>query len=286
MADQNRMKALNAVQSFLLPLASFILKCGLSWREFSVLSKLAFVKAATDDYGINGRPTNVSRVSLLTGIARKEVKRQRALLNDHEMSIAGLRSKTTDATSVLSGWYQDAEFLSTDGEPALLNETSFGQLCSRYGGDVPATTMLKELKRVGAVAEHAGKRYEVVSRYYMPAQSDAEWALTAGDYLADISNTINYNMAVDPDDRTRFLGRATAPLIAKHSVPEFHEFVEEHGQRFLEAVDAWLAANHVADLQANNIETVRLGVGLFMIQDDKPNTTDTADVKQHREEQG
>ena len=53
------------------------MKCGMTWKEFSAISKSVFVETATDEYGIRGRPTNISRVSVLTGISRKEIKRRR-----------------------------------------------------------------------------------------------------------------------------------------------------------------------------------------------------------------
>jgi hypothetical protein len=65
-----------ACGALLRPIASVVLKCGMTWREFSELSKSVFVSVATDEFGIRGRPTNISRVSILTGISRKEVKRQ------------------------------------------------------------------------------------------------------------------------------------------------------------------------------------------------------------------
>ena len=81
---------------------------GMTWKEYSALSKSVFVETATEEYGIKGRPTNISRVSILTGIDRKEVKRQRDLLQS-DMPV--LKRKTTDATRVLSGWHQDADFI-------------------------------------------------------------------------------------------------------------------------------------------------------------------------------
>ena len=45
----------------------FLLKHGITWNEFGEISKEAYVKAARDDYGIQGRPTNNSRVAMMTG---------------------------------------------------------------------------------------------------------------------------------------------------------------------------------------------------------------------------
>ena len=70
----------NALAALLRPIASIVMQSGMTWKEFADLSKTVFVSVATDEFGIRNRPTNISRVSILTGISRKEVKRQRDLL--------------------------------------------------------------------------------------------------------------------------------------------------------------------------------------------------------------
>ena len=178
----------NACRTILKPIASFLMKCGMTYREFADISKSAFVEVASEEYGIKGRPTNVSRVSLLTGISRKEVKRQRDLLEQEE-SIPS--SKTTDATRVLSGWHQDADFLDEQGEPRDLpidgDGATFAELCARYAGDIAASTLLKELKRVGAVEEKADGRLRAIRRYYMPTQFDPQWIMNAGSVFENVS---------------------------------------------------------------------------------------------------
>ena len=138
----------------LRPIASLLLKCGMTWREFAEVSKSVFVAVASQDFGLNGRPTNVSRVSILTGVSRKEIARVRTLL---EQEADPLPNKTTDATRVLSGWHQDPDFLTADGKPCILpaegDGASFATLWQRYGGDVPVTSMRKELERVVKAAE-------------------------------------------------------------------------------------------------------------------------------------
>ncbi len=269
MTSLSRESALSAVQTLLGPLASFVLKCGLSYREFAALAKTAFVAAATNDYGIQGRPTNISRVSLLTGIARKEVKRQRDTLK--ETRVFAEPDKTTDATRVLSGWHQDKDFSDKHSTPRDLKLSEFEELCRRYCSDIPPSAIAKELKRVGAVVAKKDGRLKAMSRYYMPVQTDAEWIMNAGHYIADLSDTINYNMEAGDNRPTRFAGRATETRIAKESVAEFREFMEQAGQEFLESVDAWLTENRIDESPEGDRETVRLGAGVFVIQDEKNN---------------
>ena len=265
MSTTPREAALRAAAILLRPVASFMLKCGLTWREFTALAKTAFVAAATEEYGIGGRPTNISRVALLSGLARKEVRRQRELLADPKA--AAPQEKTTDATRLLSAWHQDSAYLEADGSPATLSRDRFDDLCARYCAEVPASAMLKELCRVGAVMQRADGALEARRRYYMPTNSDPQWMMTAGHYIADMAASISYNIDLDNDRQTRFLGRASDPGVPAAAVDEFRQFVEEEGQAFLEKVDAWLAAHQCTDEEQLAGDAVRLGVGVFQIQD-------------------
>jgi len=238
----------------------------MTWREFADVSKSVFVEVAGDEYGIKGRPTNISRVSILTGISRKEVKRQREFMNVGQKPP---ENRTTDATRVLSGWHQDPDFLDPDSKPKVLSHngdgTSFEMLCRRYGGDIPSITMIKELKRVSAVAEDDDGRLTVLRRYYMPAQFDTQWLVNAGSIYEDLGANINFNLTADLNGPSRFLGRASENGIEPDAVPEFREFIEEHGQSFIEKVDDWLTA-HRANGSGDGGKRVRLGVGMFLIQ--------------------
>lgn len=251
-------------QALLRPVASLLLKCGLTWREFSQISKAVFVEVASDEYGINGRQTNISRVSLLTGISRKEVKRQRELLAAEAPDKTAF-AKTTDATRLLSSWHQDPAFSDGKGHALPLSDELFEDLFARHGGDVPASAILKELRRVGAVQRDAHGDLVATSRYYMPTRFDSEWLRSAGSYLEDLGCAINFNLSAEPEQRTRFVGRATEPHVDPAVADEFHDFINEQGQQFLERVDDWLARYPAAPAGAQG---TRLGVGLFLIDNE------------------
>jgi len=120
----------------LRPIASLLLQCGMTWREFAEVSKSVFVTVASQDYGLKGRPTNVSRVSILTGVSRKEIARVRALL---EQEAEPMPNKTTDATRLLSGWHQDPDFVAPTGEPLVLAPDGRVRASPRSGAATGAT---------------------------------------------------------------------------------------------------------------------------------------------------
>jgi hypothetical protein len=258
----------------LRPIASLLLKCGMTWREFADVSKGVFVAAASQDFGLKGRPTNVSRVSILTGVSRKEVARVRSLL---EQETDPLPNKTTDATRLLSGWHQDPDFLQPDGTPRVLpaegEGASFATLWRRYGGDVPVTSMRKELQTVGAITVLPDGMLRVERRYFMPRRFDPEWILNAGSMIRDLGAGITHNLDVSPEagsagkgpGRRRFIGRATSDAVDPAAMPEFEAFVEQTGQEYLERIDKWLTEHQARAAPGAAPRKMRLGLGVFLI---------------------
>lgn len=253
-----------ATRRLLRPLASLLLKCGMTWREFAEFSREVFVEVAGREYGLKGRPTNVARIAILTGIGRREVGKIRQALAS---AVEPLPNQTTDATRLLSGWHQDAAF-SEAGRPHDLapagTAPSFAELARRYAPDVPASAILKELRRVGAVVELPGGKLRAMRRFYRPAQLDPQWILNAGGVFADLGANVNHNLVPEPAGGSWFLGRATDDRIDPRKIDEFRVFIESEGQAFLERVDAWLSQHRLGD--DARTDAVRLGAGLFMIK--------------------
>ena len=255
----------SACRAVLRPIASMLLKCGMTWKEFSDISKSIFVEVASGEYGIDGRPTNVSRVAILTGISRKEVKRQRDLLASAALPVT---RKTNDATRVLSGWHQDEEFVNENQVPLTLCETgpgsTFEGLCSRYGGDISPSTMLKELLKTGSILRLENGQLQVLQRYYQPAMHEDENLMFAVDRIRDVIDTMNNNVFLEEGGALRFGGFADNEAIPVESVPDFHKYMDSRGQAFLEEIDDWLAAN--AATPSDSIQTARVGISLFTTQ--------------------
>src|SRR5215475_525814 len=189
-------QVLQSTQQWLKPLAHVLLSCGVTWREFAELAKTTYVEVATENFGKRGRPTNVSRTAILTGLARREVRKQRQLSNRSRPTPSGYVSK---ASLVLSAWHLDPEFHDRHGRPALLRlkgaGKSFVALIERAGGaDVQPSTLLKELVSAGAVRTRADGRLEAVKRDYIPHSMDEQLIRLWGTVIADVAATYVHNL--------------------------------------------------------------------------------------------
>jgi hypothetical protein len=258
---------LRACRRWLRPVARWLLSSGVTWKEFADLSREVFVDTATEEFGLRGRPTNVSRVALLTGLARRDVRRVRA---ESEARVADDSDEPLNhATRVLSGWHLDADYLEQDGRPRVLQASgpapSFESLLKRYAGDIPTTALVKELLRSGSIEKLPGGQYRAVRRYYMPRLLDGRAVERSGSVLADLAATLEHNLSRGDRQPSRFEGRAQNRHVDPRHLPAFRAFVEREAQGFLERVDDWLSIHETQ--AADGAQALRLGVGVYAIHE-------------------
>ena len=221
MKEKQQKKVLDAFQLLLRPIVRVLLRYGIGYNEFAETLKTAFVDVGSSEFGIRGRPTNISRVAVMTGLTRKEVRRLRIKI---ESGVNAVVVKSTPITEIMHRWHAEEEFLGDSGRPAILRfagaGNTFSELVKLFGGDVPPGAMRTELKRVGAIVEERNGDLRVVRRTIIP-DDDTEKLLTGvvhGAYplLATIAHNSDpsrtdeglaqytvYSLNIDGSDLTR-----------------------------------------------------------------------------------
>lgn len=248
---------------FLKPIVRFLLRQGVLWRDFAELAKETYVEIARAEYGIDGRPTNNSRVAMLTGLSRREVGRVRDVLlevSQQEEERTGSRM-----ARILTGWFTDPEFRSPDGQPKSLSPVSFEILLKCYAGDLPHTAVRKEMLKHGLVEELDGGYLRVLHRDFVYSSLDPEIIRQMGIALHDHATTLDHNLDEERSGKSRFERLADSARIPADAVDEFQAFVEARGMEFLKEVDTWLSDHQT---QTQDAKTVRLGAGAYLIHND------------------
>jgi uncharacterized protein DUF6502 len=273
-ASASTTQVLAASRRWLRPVIRILIRSGVTWREFAELSKTTFVEVASSEFGKRGRPTNVSRTSVLTGLARREVRRQREILAKTPQPSTGY---VTKASLALSAWHLDPDFLDARGRPLPLvvsdddadgKVPTFEMLVRRCGGsDVRPSTLVKELKRAQGIRQLSDGRIEPLQRSYIPHSIDEQLVRLWASALADLATTAGHNLICKEKTPTRFERSAVNDRVARTALPEFRRFLEREGQAFLERVDAWLTAHEVPDGARERRQTLRLGAGMYHLQD-------------------
>ena len=224
MGDNNN-KLNKSFLMLLQPLARLFLRFGRGYREYSDLSKAAFVIVASEDYGVHGRPTNVSRIAAMTGLTRKEISRIRTRINDGE---AATTERGTPLQEVVAAWHSIDEFLDEDGEPAALPLTggrgSFQALIKRSAGDIPEGAMRKELERNGAAEVVDGTVVFCPPRpESLQAEEDMARRLRAGPY--PLMAAIAHNEVVEKNSEVWPLETVGLRAIRKSDVARVRNLV-------------------------------------------------------------
>ena len=254
----------------LLPVVRFLLRHGVTWSEFSDLSKDAYVLVARSDYGIQGRPTNNARTAMLTGLSRREVARVRDRLL--QGGVIAEENQGNRISQILTGWHVDSEFTDENGRPKVLPATgptgSLPSLLKRYAGDLPHGAILKEMRKRELIEELNDGGYRVLRRDYVYSEIDPEVVTRLGIALHDHAATLEHNLNENRQSAPRFEALADNACIRPSTYKAFRTLVEERGLSFLEEMDAWLSGNEVETEKDTNARTVRLGVGVYFIHDE------------------
>jgi hypothetical protein len=260
-----------AILLVLRPLARSLLRVGVGYREFAEIAKAALVETATQDDGLRGRPTNVSRVAVMTGLTRKEVKRIRdgSLESDSQVSL-----KTTPVSQILHRWHTDSEFLDQNGEPRALrfkgDEVDFSYLVKKYGGDVPAGAMRTELRRIDAIEEVSSDTFRPTKRVVYNEDVHDKFVGGMAGIIYPAAINLSHNIGSSEDEAwwpnlnatSKYIREADRGRIMRISKDRISEFVESMDDTF----GAYEALN---DRNRSGEESIAVGIGVYYFEEDK-----------------
>ena len=127
------------------------MQVGITPRLFGDLAARAFVKAACKASTLRNGRINQSRVAVLTGLSRSEV---RNVIRGPRSTKPRFLSRTQ---RVIDGWLSNSRYVTREGAPRVLPVNgpviSFAALVRKYAGDVPHHAVLEELRRLKLVKE-------------------------------------------------------------------------------------------------------------------------------------
>jgi hypothetical protein len=271
MQNDIQQQILGAVLLVLRPIARALLRVGIGYREFAEISKTAFVEVAGKDYGLRGRPTNISRVAVMTGLTRKEVRRirEKGKLGD-EIGLV----KLTPMGQVMHRWYTEQKFISANGMPKILefdgDDASFATLVKLYGGDIPPGAMRTELKRIGAVEELGSGQLKAVSRSVVGIEDHEKLISGLAHVLYPAALAMAHNTAVDTDSDSWIHMSASTKSVRSSDLGRIRRVSSDRAGAFIESVDDFLAAYETLyDADSQGESPTAVGIGIFYFEEDK-----------------
>jgi hypothetical protein len=258
-----------AILRMLGPLVRLLLASGVGVGDFMAIVKVAYVRAARDE-GRERRGEirpNASRIAVVTGLTRAEVAAM--LTEDTDERRTSERGRHR-AERVLSGWWNDPDFQTPEGEPAILplsgSRRSFGELVKRYSNEPRVTPILDELLRVNAVKRLADGSLKALSRTYATVRWNPDGIASLGEQLAEHCGTLLHNLEHPGEPRLvrRIVNAQLDPLYRPMLVRDIQEQLEAVGDSIDDALNDRRAT--VTPMRGGR-EAVRLGVAMYVFEE-------------------
>jgi hypothetical protein len=229
----------DAFRLLLRPLVRILLRYEIPLGVLIEYAKQAYVDVAASEFTVPGRKPSISRISLLTGLTRKEVSR---LVKAEEPSAVPIE-RYNRAARVLTGWTRDPAFHDRSGRTASLEiegPGGFADLVRRHGGDVPHRAVLDELLRVAAVDWTRDGRLRLRSRAYVPATGEDQKLAILGTDVADLVNVIDHNLTHPPGEAF-FQRKVAYDNLVDQGLPDLRSQARRRAQALLETLDRSMA---------------------------------------------
>ena len=119
-----------ALFRLLRPLVRLLIRHGIPYGVMDDVVKQVYIAIASKEFRLPGRKQTTSRISILTGLSRKEVARLRRMDTVEDASTVEHFHR---AARVISAWVREPEFHDADGEPAPLPVEGDQRLVRRLG---------------------------------------------------------------------------------------------------------------------------------------------------------
>ncbi len=274
MQNDIQRQILGALLLVLRPLARAMLRAGIGHREFAEVSKTAFVDVAGKDYGLRGRPTNISRVAVMTGLTRKEVRRIRDKAEEgDEIGLV----KLTPMGQVMHRWFTEPDFNSTHGAPLVLpfdgEGSTFSSLVKKFGGDIPPGAMRTELKRIGAIEELESGQLKAISRSVVGIDDHEKLISGLAHVLYPAALAMTHNVSAESDGVSWPHMTASTQSVRGDDLSRIRRVSSDRAAAFIESVDDYLAAyESLYDSSEENGSSKAVGIGVFYFEEDKSET--------------
>jgi len=188
MPGQPRAAVVGALRRVLRPLVRLLVGQGITYPFLADLLKSIYVETAASEFTVGGKLATDSRLTVLTGVHRKDIRRLR-----HEpQPDAGLTPSMTLGTQIVARWLGDTAYHDRNGAPQALprrhtkdGAASFASLVERVSKNVRPRSVLDELVRLGVVEIDAGDTVRLVTRGFVPGKEIDAKSFYFGEALHD-----------------------------------------------------------------------------------------------------
>ena len=238
-----------ALRRVLRPLVGLMLARGMTFPYLAELLKALLVEVADKDFRIGAKAPTDSRVSLVTGVHRKDVSRLRRALHARAETVPSVVSLGAQLVAV---WLGSPRYLDQDGRPQPLprfvsegGDLSFEALVASVNNDIRSRVVLDEWLRLGVVQFDDQRRVCLDAQAFVPAEGSDEKAFYLGHNLHDHAAAAAHNLL---GGQPAFLERSVHyDALSPSSIQLLAKQAEEFGMKALLALNKSALAAETKD---------------------------------------
>jgi Family of unknown function (DUF6502) len=187
-----------ALRSVLRPLVRVMLAQGITFAYVAELLKSLMVEVADQNFRLDGKPPTDSRVSLLSGVHRKDVNRLR---NAESIADTKMPSIVSLGAQLAAQWLGNPLYLDERSQPKALpryvsegGPASFEGLVMGVNSDIRSRVVLDEWLRLGVAHLDEERRVCLNTQAFVPAKGFDEKAFYFGHNLHDHAAAAAHNL--------------------------------------------------------------------------------------------
>jgi len=190
---------ISALEQCLKPIARLCIHFGIDHRHISEMLKAAFVSVAKEEFKVNGKSQTDSRIALLTGVHRKDVRR---LLGRAPEKTTGHQQGLV--ANLIAQWLGTPELLNQDGEPKPIPRNphpdykiSFISLAETLTNDIHPRALMDECLNRGIIKLTDDGMVHLIVESLIPADDLDEKAHFFGQNIHDHISAAEHNLNGD-----------------------------------------------------------------------------------------
>jgi len=241
----NREKRLSAVRRLLYPVVQWLIASGITLPILHRVLKELYLDVAEHEFALAFKRLTDSRVSLITGLHRKEVSQLRNRPKSDRFDFVAVEG--TPVTRVLGRWMGEAPYKAPDGTPKPLiynaddpKTPSFTALVCELGPDVPPRSILDELLRLGVAELSADGVVSLIHEVNIPPrEADGKLTLLGSD-PAELFSTIVHN--IEHPQEPQLQRKVAYDNIGSDALPKLREEARKLGEEFIRRANTLLAS--------------------------------------------
>lgn len=223
----------------LRPLVQLLVGQQIQYPLVSKLLKALYIEVAAEDFALSGKRLTVSRLSLLTGIHRREVKRiqEETAPGEHVTP-----SAITLGAQIVARWTGEAPWVDAEGRPIpLIRQSedpdipSFHALVNSVSVDIHSRSVLDEWVRIGVARITSDEKIVLSSDAFVPSRGFEEKAHFIGRNVRDHLAAAAANLDAETSP---FIERSVFyESLPAADVEALQAFAREVGQEALQRVN-------------------------------------------------